>query len=224
MDRDQRVGAYVDGELAPDERLRFEAEMAADPDLARQVDRQTGLRARLAAAFDPVLAEPMPAALERAARKTAPARLRLPCSPQTAGTIAACLVAGVLLGRATLPGGPVRTEAGALVARGALAQTLDQGLAADAGPIRVGLSFRTAEGDYCRTFQSAQDRLAGLACNRNGRWVAETLAAWRPEGAGAYRTASAETPPEVLAAVDRLIAGDPLDAGAEAAARKRGWR
>ena len=50
-----------------------------------------------------------------------------------------------------------------------------------------------------------------------------TVTAWTPT-AGDYRTAGAETPPEVLAAVEALIAGEPLDAAGERAARERGWK
>jgi hypothetical protein len=39
-----------------------------------------------------------------------------------------------------------------------------------------------------------------------------------------YRTAGSDTPGAVLAAVDSLIAGDPLDAAAERAARDSGWK
>jgi hypothetical protein len=224
MDRDLRIGAYVDDELGADERRRFEAEMAGDPDLARQVERQTQLRARLSAAFDPVLAEAVPPSLERAARLPARPRSGLSWDWRMAGAIAACLVVGVLIGRETLPRGPLQAQDGALVARGTLARTLDGALAADAGPIRVGLSFKAADGGFCRTFQSREDRLAGLACRKDGRWVAETLTAWRPQDAEGYRTASSDTPPEVLAAVDRLIAGDPLDAEGERRARSQGWK
>jgi hypothetical protein len=40
----------------------------------------------------------------------------------------------------------------------------------------------------------------------------------------AYRTASSETPQAVLDAVDVMIQGAPLDAQAEAKARKAGWK
>jgi hypothetical protein len=224
MDRDLMIAAYVDGELPTEDQRRFEAQMAADPELARQVERQGALRARLAAAFDPVLTEPVPERLTEAAR-AAPAKAARPALDwRLVGSLAACLVVGLLIGRMAAPGGPLRMEGGVMVARADLARTLDDGLAADAGPIRVGLSFRTAEGGYCRTFQSGPDRLAGLACRQDDRWVAKTVATLQPGEAGTYRTAGSETPPEVLAAVDRLIAGDPLDAAAEKAARARGWR
>jgi hypothetical protein len=45
-----------------------------------------------------------------------------------------------------------------------------------------------------------------------------------PADAPAYRTAASELPPEVLAAVDRELAGEVLDATQERAARDRGWR
>ena len=45
-----------------------------------------------------------------------------------------------------------------------------------------------------------------------------------PSAAGEYRTAGTDTPPEVLAAVEAIIDGAPLDAASEASARAHGWR
>jgi hypothetical protein len=98
-------------------------------------------------------------------------------------------------------------------------------LASQTGPIKLGLTFRTAAGRYCRTFQIAADRLAGLACREPGGWTLQATARMAPEQAQAeYRTAGSDTPGAVLAAVDGLIAGDPLDAAAERAARDSGWK
>lgn len=224
MDRDLRLAAFVDGELSAAERQAFEAEMAADPALAEAVARERRLRERLAAAYGPVLDEPVPLRLELAAQAANDPPKSRWSLPQW-GAIAASLAAGVLVGRAALPDpGPLRMQDGALAVRGELAQALDERLAAEAGPIRVGLSFRSTDGRYCRTFQSSPDRLAGLACRGDSGWVAHTATAWVPAAEAAYRTAGAETPPQVLAAVDALIAGDTLDADAERAARERGWR
>lgn len=41
---------------------------------------------------------------------------------------------------------------------------------------------------------------------------------------GEYRTAASETPPAILEAAQNLMVGEPLDAKAEAAAKKAGWR
>jgi hypothetical protein len=40
---------------------------------------------------------------------------------------------------------------------------------------------------------------------------------------GAYRQAGSDLPPAVLDAIDARIAGKPLDAAGEEAARARGW-
>lgn len=226
MTSDERLIAYVDGELAAEDRARFEARMAADPVLARQVAQHRALAQQVNAAFAPVLEEPVPPQLVAAASvandrgRPRPARI----GPWAA--VAASLVVGLLAGRvAWPPSASVVEEGGALTAHGALAQALDAQLAAEPGVVKVDLTFRTADGRYCRTFESAADHLAGLACRNDGHWSARTVSAWAPAGSAAgYRTAGSETPPEVLAAVDGLIAGQPLDASAERAARDRRWK
>jgi hypothetical protein len=89
--------------------------------------------------------------------------------------------------------------------------------------VKVGLTLKTPQGRYCRTFESRLDRLAGVACRQDGRWVIRTVTAWRPPVETAYRQAASDTPPEVLATVDAL-SGQSLDAEAERAARDAGWR
>lgn len=215
-DRDLMIAAYVDGELDADARARFEADMAGDRGLADAVTAQRRLRDRLAAAYGPVLAEPVPLNLMMAA-EAANDRPSPRFGLWRWGAVAASLVAGVLLGRMAPP------SPDPLAVRGELAQALDRQLAADAGPIRVGFSFQANDGRYCRTFQSARDHLAGLACRDEARWQVRTVTTWAP-AATDYRTAGAETPPEILAAVDALIAGEPLGPAAEHAARQRGWK
>jgi hypothetical protein len=105
-------------------------------------------------------------------------------------------------------------------------RVLDSGLAADAPDAAgraVGLTFRDADGRWCRTFQSADAGVAGLACRGGDAWRLEALAPFQP-AAGEIRTAGADTPPAVLAAVDALIADETLDAAAETRARDAGWR
>lgn len=223
MTRDERLMSYVDGELTAEERAGFEAELAADPALRREAERQQALRRRLSAAFDPVLQEPVPLQLTLAAQAANASGRRW--GPQQWGAVAAAAIVGVLVGRTILPeGGPLAARQGALVIRGELASALDRKLAAETGAIQVGLSFSTQDGRYCRTFQSTPDRLAGLACRQAEGWTAQALTAWTPGAAQGYRTAGSETPAPVLAAVDGLIAGPPLDAAEEVVARDRGWR
>ena len=164
MTRDERLIAYVDGELDAAARAAFEAEMAADPALAAEVALHRGLAARVGAAYAPILDEPVPAqlvAMASAANDARPGWMRL--GPPAWAAMAACLVVGVLAGRLAWPQpGPLVARDGALTARGELAGALTTQLAAEPGVVKVGLSFRAADGRYCRTFQSARERLAGL--------------------------------------------------------------
>jgi hypothetical protein len=222
MSREERVIAYGDGELAGAEVEAFEAELARDARLAAEVAQQKRLKARLAQAYRPVLEEEVPAGLVASASaandRGRPGWLQW-------GALAASLVAGVVIGRLTLPqeSGALRSTGDALVAQAGLARALDTKLASDPGPVRVGLTFRTAGGGYCRTFQSDPDRLAGVACREDGRWVVQTTTAWSPASGPDYRMAGSDTPAPVLSAVDQLIAGEALDASSERAARDRGW-
>ena len=244
--------AYLDGELDPETRLRVKAAVAADPALAARVAQQQALIGQLRSAFDDTLHEPVPPRLLAAARAETdsvaapPARKRRAAALASAwaqswlpprrgafgGALAASLIAGVLLGHALTrpPPGALPFVDGSLVARGALAKTLSVQLASNpdpAAPVHVGLSFRAKSGDYCRTFAvSHEDQrppYAGLACKEAPGWRIHTLTETDRSGTPDYRMAASNLPAAVLAAVDRLIDGDPLDAGAERAARDGGW-
>ena len=216
----ERVMAYVDGELDAADRAAFEAEMAADPALAAGVAAQRKLAERLAAAYAPVLDEPVPLRLTLAAQAANDGGPRL----VRWAALAACLVVGVVAGRLSLMTTPSIAVGGDVPARAQLAAALDHGLAAEPGAIRIGLTFKDGGGRYCRTFESGPDRLAGLACRSGAAWRLQTATAWTAASAPAYRTAASETPAAILAAVDQLRAGDTLGAQEERAARDGGWR
>ena len=227
---DERLMAYLDGELDGEARAEVEAALAEQPDLRRQLERQRALRDTLRAHFDPVAEESVPprlrALLEPEIVDLAAARARR-SRPiwQTAAAIAASLVIGVVVGR-TLPSGadaPVGIEGGTLVARAELAEALDTQLAssqaADAAT-RIGVSFARADGTYCRTFEGSA--LSGLACRDGDAWrmvmTAEGNAArgdYRQAGTGSAR---------IAAAAQELMANEPLDAAAERRARDQHWQ
>jgi len=148
--------------------------------------------------------------------------------PVWGGAAAACFVLGLTvgwLGQGRTPEGFAVAADGSIADAG-LVRVLDRGLAAegtDAGGRAVGLTFRDADGRWCRTFQAGDAGVAGLACRAGEDWRMQALAPFQPSG-GEVRTASADTPAAVLAAVDALIAGDTLDAAAETRARDAGWR
>jgi hypothetical protein len=240
---DETVMAYADGELDVATRAAVEAAMASDPQLAQRVARHRALRGRLHAALDPVLDEPLPQRL-LASVQGAPAQRRadkIPLQHKAAprwswpqwGAIAASLVGGALLGPLLLrtPAGAVLVSRdGQVLASGALARALTEQLASNqppGAPLQIGVSFRARNGDYCRTFVLRDENaLAGLACRAHQAWRLEVLAhAPAPPGAAAgYRPAGSALPASVTHTLDELIAGEPLDAGDEAAARARGWQ
>lgn len=248
----EAVMAYVDGELDAHARVAFEAALANDATLRAAVERERALRTRLADAYDPVLAEPLPPALQatfapaspvvdlaavrekrRAATHAAP-RGRAWRWPEW-GAMAASLALGTAIGVwGIAPGGGeelvARRADGTLVAHGALDEALTRTLAVDPGRagIALGLSFKARDGRYCRTFaiEATPAGTAGLACRGATAWELQALAPGPSGGVapGGYRQAASALPPALLPQVERLRDGDALDADGERAARERGWR
>ena len=159
------------------------------------------------------------------------------------GALAATLIAGVIVGRFGMTAlqadgqmaSTVSGTDGTLMAQGKLAVALSQaggtasaGAApADAG-VRIGLSFMSNDGAYCRSFTlgNAGQSLAGLACRSGSEWKIPALieAAKPATPAGTYRMAAVEMPVAILEAIDQRISGAALDARAEQEALRQGWR
>ena len=242
---EETLSAYADGELDAATRAALEAAMATDPQLAQRIARYRALRGRVRDAFAPVLAEPVPERLLASARGVSTGesaanviafQARQPRRPQWSwpqwGAMAASLLVGVLLGpllRPAAPQAPLETSGGRMLARGVLAQALSQQLASaqpPAAPVAIGVSFRARSGDYCRTFVLRETQsLAGLACRTGPAWQVVALAQSEGlgTGGGGLRQAGSALPPAVAGTLAELIAGEPLDAAAEAAARAAGW-
>src|SRR3954451_18394241 len=105
MTEDEKLFAWLDGELGPAEAAEMSAKGAADPRLARLAEQHRALGARLKAAFDPIAEAPVPEHLQAARRSSAEVfdfagakrERSLPSLPQWAA-IAATLAIGVLVG------------------------------------------------------------------------------------------------------------------------------
>ncbi|MDP1631738.1 MAG: zf-HC2 domain-containing protein [Caulobacter sp.] len=234
---DEMLMAYVDGELDADTAAAVEAAAAADAALAGRLAGQRLLAGAVAGAFADIAQEPVPDRLIDAVRAgradtvvslDAARQRRAPPAWGWISGIAAGVVGGLVIGL-TLPHGGDPLVGGDMRARGALASALDAQLAS-APPkgalVQVGLTFRSKDNRYCRTFTVTRgEGPAGLACRDGDTWIVR-MAVPRAGGraAGDYRTAAAETPPAVIAAVEDMITGESLDARAEAAAKAEGWR
>jgi hypothetical protein len=134
-------------------------------------------------------------------------------------------VLGIGLGTTLNSGGataPVEVRGGKMFAAAQLDDALDQQLAsAEAGDVRLGMTFRDQRGAICRTFTDV--RSSGLACRDGDDWQLRGLFA-APEGqSGDYRMA-AGTDPNLAALVDSTIGGEPFDADQERAAKAHDWR
>lgn len=245
---EERLLAYVDGELAPAEAARLEAALAGHADARAFVERERGMRQRLQAAFAPVMDEPVPERLLAAARGAVPApvidlaaqRERRQPTPAPAGRpraawpawigMAASLLLGLFIGQRWLAPGAGDTSVaqvgGIWVAQAGLAQALSIRTAAQQpadDPVRLGPSFVARSGRYCRSFSLVREAMAGYACHEGETWQVQMLAKADAAGGG-YRQAASALPAPVLQAIEAQIAGVPLDAAAEAAAVQRGWR
>ncbi len=226
--------AYADGELSPLEAKRVERAIAADPALARQVDEHRRLRAVLANGFAAIAEQPVPDRLT-AMLKTAPVidlararadrELRPAALWQRWGTgmaVAASLVVGVLVGQ-RFDTAPVRIQGGALVASAGLAKALDTQLASTqgGGSLKMLVTFRDQQGAICRSFSGTS--LSGIACREGSDWhLRETRSGAVGSGAQYQQAGSADA--ALMADAQAMMAGDPLNASAEAKAKANGWR
>ncbi|MDB6162212.1 MAG: hypothetical protein JWO04_5918 [Gammaproteobacteria bacterium] len=247
---DDILMAYADGELDLGTRAQVEDAIAADPEIARRVAAHQALRNTLRSGFDKVLDEPVPDHLIAAARATSRVRSEnrvvVPLRPRRArtfalpswawprwGAIAASFVLGALVwhfGTGWYSSGPVIERDGQLLAAGALDKALSNQLASAQPaqtPVQIGVSFRSKDGNYCRTFQLREHTsLAGLACRDQDKWRLEALAQGEgsPGAHSDFRPAGSALPPAIAQAVDQEIDGEPLNAEAEARARTNQWR
>jgi hypothetical protein len=241
---DETLMAYLDNELSPEERARVAAIVASDPDAKARLARQERLHAVLSAAFNPVMEQPVPERLVAAAMTT-PASLqwrvwqslsRLFARDRLApgfvpryALAAATFVLGLGVAWLLMPGGTsyIGEGQGGLVAQGDLATALERQLASEApaGGPHVGLTFRTAQGAICRTFETgaARANYAGIACRDAGTWKIAAVARAEPPAGAPYQVAGAALPPTLRAAVAAMIDGAPFDAEQERRARDTGW-
>ena len=231
MNDDEKLFAWLDGELGPDDAAAMEAKVAADPELQRLVEQHRALGARLKTAFDPIAEAPLPERLQAAVAPQANVidfasakRARsMPALPQWVA-MAATLAIGVFVGM-NVPGkqaSPVELQGGRLYAAAALNQALETQLAsAPAREVRIGLTYRDQAGEICRSFTGEGG--SGVACRAAGRWQVKGLVA-APEGQASDYRMAAGMDPNLAVLVDSTMAGEPFDAAAEKAARDRGWR
>jgi hypothetical protein len=230
---EEKLIAYTDGEISGEEARAVEAALKSRPDLQAFVEQQRALRQHFKLGFSEVDEAIPDRLLNTLAQTPVSSRCRwqqrfgswtgrrflLWSAMPTAAALACGLIVGVML----TPQGSFRVDRGAMLAQGALSTALDKQLASAqlaSHAVRVGISFRDRNGRYCRTFSEAS--LAGVACRDVDGWAVAALAS-SPSESGTYHMASA-MPDAVRDTVEKMIAGEPLDAAEEMRAREKNWR
>ena len=235
----EELMAYADGQLEGAEAERVAAAIAFDPALAAEVEAHRSLRGRLGAHFAPIIEEPVPDRLRELLTNdaatagssaevvdfaAAAAARRKPVAAPPARSwvrwggpaIAATLLIGFLVMRPGASGGNQ--------ADGALADALDTQLAASQpadAPVRVLVSFANGKGELCRSYTSADQ--SGIACRDAQGWRIERKLPGTARSTGDYQQAGSAME-ELMASVQDMAQGEPLDAAGETAAKARGWR
>jgi hypothetical protein len=234
MVNEEQFFAWLDGELDPIDASRVAAEVEANAELARRAEQHRTMQRQLKARFDRVVEAPVPEQWTKMvaagtnvvdfvrAERAPPAR-KGPSWPQW-GALAATLAIGIVTGTMLRPGvsSPVIVEGGKVYAASALGSALDTQLAsAPVGDVRIGITFRDQSNALCRTFMNAA--ASGLACREGKQWQVRGLFG-APEGQGGDYRMAAGMDPNLAALVSSAMAGEPLDAAQEKAARDKGWR
>lgn len=230
----EEIAAFADGQLEGDARARVAAAVAADPELARQVEAHRRLAARLAGHFAPILDQPVPATLasllEKAGGGTpesqaevidlAAARGRRDLMRRLPGwggaAIAAALVAALVF---SVDGGNAPGD----YADTRLASVLDRQLVASqpaGAETRILLSFRNEAGEFCRAY--SQEGSGGIACRDSEGWRQRAIGIGGKSDEAEFRMAGSER--EVLEVAQDMAAGPALSGADEEAARSKGWR
>jgi negative regulator of sigma E activity len=246
----ERMSAWLDGAMSPDEAAAFELEMEGNPELASRVERWKGNDARLRVAFEVpeagAISEELLGRLGlvdeqpthnvitlndfRARRKPAlndnatPSKWRWPLAASIAASLIAALAVSTFLMQqpSGIDGQPTFQVA---------MNSTNSGVAVALGDTRKltpVLSFEAGDGRFCREFtiEGGASSHQGIACKSAGQWKVEALV----KGGGALptndeiQTATGKDTASLDAAYSRLRAGDPMDAEKEKAFISNGWK
>ncbi|WP_428028055.1 anti-sigma factor family protein [Altererythrobacter sp.] len=229
----EELAAFADGELSGEAEARVAEAIAADPELARQVEAHRALKAKLASHFAPVLEQDVPDRLTQLlsnaderdgdggvvglakARDKRQAKRVLPAWGWAGGAIAASLVAALVF---TVGDRDRPSYAGANIAS-ALETQLVATQPTDAGT-RILLSFRNGSNELCRAFTSSDG--SGIACRDDRGWRYQAVGSGSSSGGSEYRMAGSDG--ELMAIAQDMADGPALTSEDEVAARDKGWR
>lgn len=244
---DELLCAYLDGELDSATRAEADQALARDPGARLRLERMRRADARLREAFplqntaaDDALAARILAFTPAGEASTAdgatgvaasstvtplrkPAEVVLPRRRTLRLAALAAAVSAVAVGYVLRMGGS--PEATAMTAFNAALDRAASGEPVQAGAVAVQpvLSFRAADGRYCRVYEqrAGTETSEGLACREASGWQVLALA---PSTTAPGELQPAGGNAEVDALMNRLGGEQTLDAAAERALIQQGWQ
>lgn len=221
-DRDERLAAWLDGALSPEDAAAFEAELAAYPELAERAANWRANDAWVSEALEPLAAAPIEPELLAKMGLAAPlaANDNRPWWRCHAVPLGGALAASLALVVVAVQ--PVREARDPLSLALDTTPSLAQARLADGRTIEPVLTVRAADGRWCREFRSS-DTVA-LACRNDGRWTVEGQGHdARPTQGGDYGLAGNAEDNALDAVYRRLGVDDPVGKQQEAELIERGW-
>lgn len=221
MLNDELLGAYIDGELGPDQQGEVERLIKDSPGARMRLERLRTGDAALRRSFGADRGESSSDNLAELVRRGWPSR-PAPRLFWAGSAIAAACLLGVIGGRLTLaphlgPGMHLSPDMAA-----ALEHTPSgDAIAVNGGQMQVALTFRSEGGDICRQYRttSPQQEVDAIACRDGSAWrVAVQAAVVENQN---FRTAAASDP--IAAAVERMGGASVLDSDEEMALIDARW-
>jgi hypothetical protein len=242
---DDRLSAYLDGELPPEEMQQLARDAATDKALAARIERLAAANRAFLAAASGIDAAPLP---ERTRELLAGEKKKgtevIPFRPRqlaafvmehraiAAGLICAAAVYGLSTSMLPPQGGGIPVSSGVIAANSPLHQVLEQTASGEtvqlAGgvTIRPQLTFLTADDAWCRQYAlvSGKGSVEGIACRGEEDWRLQVASFGARQASGDYQTAASGRSAALEAFIDANISGAPLNAEDETALLARGWR
>lgn len=229
---DEQLSAFLDAELPQGEMAALREALAGDEQLADRLAELAMVDTVIAQTYSSIDQRPVPEAVTTLLSSATTAdnvvalpvwkRLRRSLQPQYAIAASVALLAVFGIVRLIPDGGQTQWQNVAAVLEtspSGISQTLGADMA-----IKPRLTYKNAEGDYCRQFQllRSSGTEESIACRRDNQWQRVTtiyLPAVTDDGG--YSTASGGS--ELDAILDQSIADGPFDAQTEASLINQAW-
>lgn len=245
---DDKLSAYIDGELSPSEINEIKLALKNDPAVGARMERLKRPDALISAAYGKIDDEPMPDSVMDLLRDTGDAENSgekvIQFAPRPAAKSPALwavpLAASIALAIGVGVGMQIAADHSRNENQFALAGVIDSSSPVFAalestpsatmvetpdGTITPILTFKSENGDYCREYVVANDAVTNraVACRHEGQWVTQFAALAPPNSAmpNEYSTASVEITTQFNNLIESMMADEALNSEEEGSLLER---